>query len=314
MPVRSGVAPAAFSGLMALGAVLWAGCGLGSGDTQKGADATLSVTRDFGRRQVAPPRARSVREDETILRQLRGTRTVKTRYGGGFVRSIDGLGGGAADGRSDWFFYVNGLLGDSGAAERVLHPGDAVQWDYRYWRAVPDVRAIVGAFPRPLANGSARVRLACEIPAGTVCRRVARTLDRAGARVARGGLDRATSGSGPRVVVARWSAARRVTALRAIERGPRRSGVFARYRSDGRQLALMDQRGARVRTEGPGAGLVAALGPPGQPPLWVVTGGDGQGVARAAGALDRRVLRDAFAVAVGPGRRVERLPLAGGGG
>jgi hypothetical protein len=303
----------ALLGLMALGALLPAGCGLGSGDTQKGADATLSVTRDFGRRQLAPVRAGSVREDETVLRQLRTTGTVKTRYGGGFVQSIDGLGGGGADGGSDWFYYVNGLLGGNGASERSLHPGDAVQWDYRYWRAGPDVRAIVGAFPRPLTVGSAQVRVACETPSGPACRRVARILDRAGARAVRGGLDGARTGSGPRVVVARWTAARRVTALRPIERGPRRSGVFARYRPDGAQLTLLDERGARVRTEGPGTGLVAALAPPGQPPLWLVIGGDDRGVQRAAGALDRRVLRNAFAVAVGPGRRTVRLPLVGGG-
>jgi hypothetical protein len=298
--------------LVALGAVPLAGCGLGAGKTEKGGDAMLSVTRDFGHRQLEPVRARSVRQDETVLRQLRAARMVKTRYGGGFVQSIDGLGGRGADGRSAWFYYVNGELGDSGAAERAIHPGDAVQWDYRYWRSAPDVRAIVGAFPRPLGHG-ARVRVACQTPAAPACRRVARILDRAGARTVRGGVQSAAGGAGPRVVVAPWSVARRVVALRAIERGPRRSGVFARYRPDGRELALLDERSSRVRTAGPGTGLVAALGLPGQPPLWVVTGGDARGVERAVRALDRRALRNAYAVAVGPGGRAERLPLAGGG-
>jgi hypothetical protein len=297
--------------VVASGAVAFAGCGLGAGKTQKGGDATLSVTRDFGREQLAPGQAHPVRENETVLRQLRTAGAVKTRYGGGFVQSIDGLGGG---GRADWFYYVNGMLGDRGAGESELHPGDAVQWDHRYWRA-GDVRAIVGAFPRPLADGSGTsVRVACSAPSGSACRRVVRTLRRAGARVVPSGLRGATSGSSPRVVVAPWTAARSVAALRVIERGPRRSGVFARYRPDGGQLSLLDQRGARVRSQGADTGLVAALGPPGQPPLWVVTGGNERGVARAAGALQPRLLRNAFAVAVGPGRHgVVRLPLPGNG-
>ncbi len=41
---------------------------------------------------------------------------VATRYGGGFVQSIDGLAGGQEGGRPvDWFYYVNGVEARTGS-------------------------------------------------------------------------------------------------------------------------------------------------------------------------------------------------------
>ena len=66
---------------------------------------------------------------------------MKTRYGGRFVQSIDGLAGSGAGGFADWFYFVNGIEAAVGAADYELSPGDVVQWDYRNWRVTPDVRA-----------------------------------------------------------------------------------------------------------------------------------------------------------------------------
>ena len=50
--------------------------------------------------------------------------SVSTRYGGGFVQSIDGLAGGQEAGRPvDWFYYVNGVEAAKGAAATNVHPG-----------------------------------------------------------------------------------------------------------------------------------------------------------------------------------------------
>ena len=44
------------------------------------------------------------------MRLLQRKFEVETRYGGGFVQEIDGVGGGREAGRPvDWFFYVNGI-------------------------------------------------------------------------------------------------------------------------------------------------------------------------------------------------------------
>ena len=63
-----------------------------------------------------------------------------------------------------------------------------------------------------------------------------------------------------------------------------------------------------MRSEGSGAGLVAALRPTDEELLWLVTGVDDAGVAAAAAALRPQDLRDAFAVAT-VGGRVLKLPL-----
>ena len=67
------------------------------------------------------------------MRLLQSSFDVETRYGGRFVQSIDGLEGGGAGGQVDWFYFVNGVEADVGAAEYELSPGDRVQWDYRNW-------------------------------------------------------------------------------------------------------------------------------------------------------------------------------------
>jgi hypothetical protein len=52
------------------------------------------------------------------LRLLQRSADVDTRYGGGFVGSIEGRSGGRQDGRPvDWFFYVNGVESDSAERE-----------------------------------------------------------------------------------------------------------------------------------------------------------------------------------------------------
>ena len=113
----------------------------------------VRVTRDFGRELLDENAVEEVRDGQTVMRLLRSDADVKTRYGGRFVQSIDGLAGSGEGGYADWFYFVNGIEADVGAADYELSPGDVVQWDYRNWRVTPDVRATVGAFPEPFVHG-----------------------------------------------------------------------------------------------------------------------------------------------------------------
>jgi len=302
---------------LALAAPALAGCGLGAGAAQEGKGVNVSVTRDFGEKRLSAKTFRSVKQDQTVMRLLQSSNLVKTRYGGGFVQSIDGLAGTGSDGSRDWFYYVNGILADKGASEYTVRPGDAVQWDYRYWRSVPDVKAIVGGFPEPFVNGldgkRFPARVECQDVGSKPCKKVKATLSQAG--VAASGATLGTQGAQKvaRVVVADWKTARQLPSVRAIEQGPRRSGVFARFAAGGSRLDLLDDHGRTVRTEGPDTGLVAALRPTDLTLVWVVTGGSAKGVERAAAAFDARSLRGAFAVAA-PGGKPTRLPARGGRG
>ena len=78
------------------------GCGLGAG--QAPTAVKLTVTSDFGARVIHDWSAPRVRGQETVMSLLMRNARIGTRYGGGFVQSIDGLSGGEAGGQPiDWF-------------------------------------------------------------------------------------------------------------------------------------------------------------------------------------------------------------------
>ena len=77
---------------------------------------------------------------------------VRTRYGGRYVQSIDGLAGSLSRQR-DWFYFVNGYEADRSAADYKLHDGDVEWWDYRSWQTKMEQPVVVGAFPEPFVHG-----------------------------------------------------------------------------------------------------------------------------------------------------------------
>jgi hypothetical protein len=112
-----------------------------------------------------------------------------------------------------------------------------------------------------------------------------------------------------RIDVGKWSDLSQLQDLDLLEKGPAASGVYARFAGPNGPLLLLDARGRVTRQAPAGTGLIAALIPPGQQPLWVVTGVDEAGVARAAALLDGARLRNAYALAVTPSGPPLRLPL-----
>jgi hypothetical protein len=241
---------------------------------------------------------------------------VTTRYGGGFVQSIDGLAGNRTAQR-DWFYYVNGFEAPVGAADFGLSAGDRVQWDYHDWRAAMRIPAIVGAYPEPFVHGyrgrRLPVRVECESTGSVACRDAISRLQHDGVVATGASLASVAGKQVARVLVARWSAIRKLQAAAALEQGPAASGVFARFAGpSGGRLELLAPTGAVARVAPPGTGLVAARVPAGQGVVWLVTGVDDAGVTRAAAALSRDTLKYAFAVAATPGGAV-RLPLEPGG-
>jgi hypothetical protein len=287
-------------------AALVAGCGTEPPDSPAG--ARLTITRDFGAREVRSLDAPHGRDRETVLRLLERNANVTT--GDGSVQGIDGVAGGRRAGRPlDWFFYVNGIAASAGASATRLHPGDRVWWDRHDSGTARRVPAVVGSFPEPFVHGSEGkrlpVRVECADPEAPACDAVATALTDLGVPAARGGLRTSHTERTLRVVVGRWSAARTAdTALQRMEHGPRASGVFARPTPDGRRIDLLDARGRRTRAMGRGGGLIVATKEGDVAPTWAVTGTDEDGVAAASRAFDENALRDRFALAVVDGRAV----------
>lgn len=298
--------------IAALGAALaTAGCGLGPG-ADVGA-VELTVTRDYG---AVPMLQRSLeaRESDTVMRLLEGEAEIETRYGGGFVQSIDGVAqrqSSGSGGPFDWFFYVDGVESPIGAAEYDLEGGERVWWDYRDWSATNHVAAVVGSWPAPFAAGigGRRHPVAVECrEGGAACEATVEALEREGVEVASGSPEKAI-----RVLVGPWHRVRTDATARLIEDGPAESGVFADFEAtgDGYEVVALDEEGGRARRLGLGAGLVAATSRYGGLPVWVVTGGEAAAVRAAAEALDAESLRDHYAVAIEDGEATP-LPLGAG--
>jgi hypothetical protein len=277
------------------------GCGLGAGRTPAG--VALEVTQDFGARQVAAFATPRISGQDTVMRLLERNTRVATRYGGGFVQSIDGLAGGSEGGhRVDWFYYVNGVEAPKGAAATVLHGGDHVWWDRHDWTVTDDVPAVVGSFPEPFLDGESGQRLPtrieCSDPSARACAAVSRVLNGFGVPAARGGLGLSEYNESLRVLVGPWSVLRADPAAAQLGGAPAVSGVYGRFEAGGAKLALLDADGRVVRVAGAGAGLIAATRYQDGPPVWLLTGTDNAGVAAAAQAFDSGTLHDHFAVAV----------------
>jgi hypothetical protein len=294
--------------LVAVAATL-AACGVGAGDAP---DSTvrLTVTDGFGARTVLERPAPEVRGNDTVMRVLQRNARVQTRHGGAFVQAINGLRGGREGARRlDWFYYVNGVLAGEGAASTKVNPGDRIWWDRHDWGATLIVPAVVGSFPEPFVHGvkGERIptRLECEPSTEAACEAVEDRLVELDLPVGRALPGTTVGDQILRIVVGPWREIRTDRALRPIEQGPQRSGVYGRMDPSGRALTVLDQRGRAVRTLRAGTGLIAATRVEQQAPTWTVTGTDARGVAAAARAFQESALNEKYALAIS-----DDLPVA----
>lgn len=277
------------------------GCGFGPGESSEG-EATLTVTRDYGSERLLESTDTDPPESRTVIRMLDSQADLATRYGGGFVHSIDGLEGTLERGRSvDWFFFVNGIESPQGAAEVGVRGGDRIWWDYRDWTDALRTPAVVGSWPEPFAQESAEaadpVTVECRGEASS-CAQVTDRLERAGVEATIETGAGAQTATGPRLLVGSWEQIDDDPVAALLADGPQTSGVFARF--DGEVLVALDARAEPAARLGGGSGLIAALRRGSEPPTWLVTGTDADGVERAAQLLAPEHLADRYALAVSP--------------
>jgi hypothetical protein len=234
---------------------------------------------------------------------------IATRYGGGFVESIDGLSGSSS--HRDWFYYVNGIEASQGAAATSVHKGDRIWWDLHDWSAAQDTPAVVGSFPEPFVHGIGGRRLPttleCASDVGAACQRVSNELTAIGVPIASQEIGTGSGTDSLAVVVGTWRDLSGEIAATLIEHGPGSSGVYAKFAGRGGvRLELLDSQGAVAMTLGAGAGLIAATAQASTEPTWLITGTDAAGVSMAAHAFTAAALRDHFALVV---HGSQRLPV-----
>jgi Domain of unknown function (DUF4430) len=223
-------------------AIVAAGCGLGAGAGVGKVD--LTVTREFGAVKVSHSSGEA-NESDTVMRFLEGQDEIETRYGGGYVKSIDGIAESQHGGHPyDWFFYVNGVESPIGAAEVSLEGGEQVWWDDHNWGATDHIPAVVGSWPAPFTTGweghAPVVAVECD-GGGAACGEVTAALEGEGVRLASAGGAAASGDEGAageevaapkgsiRVLVGPWAKLRSDPAAALIEKGPGESGVYAKF-------------------------------------------------------------------------------------
>jgi hypothetical protein len=307
----------ALAAALAISAMAAVGCGLGPGEDE--GEVELTVTRDYGS-EVMVQESDSIDESDTVLRVLDRNAEITTRFGGGFIQSIDGLAGSQSGGRrSDWFFYVNGVESPIGSAEYDPSDGDRIWWDHRDWTAAMRVPAVVGSWPEPFVHGfeGTRWRTVVYCVKHKPCRRVEAHLGAAlgstGSVVSliNPGVRRLKSDQtvGIHVLVGPWRVLHAHPVAGQLAQSPSQSGVFARFVGTKRpMLEVLNRDGQPAGSIGKGGGLIAALRSGEGPPTWVVTGTDAQGVAAAANLLGDS-LRNRYALATQPGAGPIGVPV-----
>jgi hypothetical protein len=273
------------------------------------------VSEDFGAHVLGTSSAPRIEGQETVMSLLTRNYKVTTRYGGGFVESVNGHSGGTGGGEpSDWFYYVNGVEAPKGAAETNVQAGDRIWWDLHNWSQTDEIPAVVGSYPEPFVNGIEGkrypLREECAEPSGAACATVRKRLTAVGVPVALAAVSSEEDQLTLRVVVGPYSALGDSLSVHDVGAGPRYSGVYVRFSGDGATLMLLDGSGRTVRTLGAGAGLVAATRYGEQAPVWLITGTNTAGVNLAANALSESALRNRFALALGPSGAAQPVPAA----
>jgi hypothetical protein len=234
------------------------------------------------------------------MRMLERQFRVSTRYGGGFVESIDGRAGSSS--QRDWFYYVNGVEAPAGAATTSVHRGDRIWWDLHDWTVTNSIPAVVGSFPEPFVHGTGGRRLPltleCAPDVRRACAQVTQELQRLKVPFASQVIGGGSGTDSLAILVGTWQDLHPALVAQLVDRGPKASGVYARFTSHGSSLALLNPDGQVVRRLAGSSGLVAATADSSSPPTWIVTGTDESGVQAAAEALTPTALRNHFALAV----------------
>lgn len=160
-PRRRGAVLGYLALLLCLLLVMAAGCSgeaaapSASGASGPSSEARLLVSRNFGREMMLDV-SETVAPGASVMELLARHATIETGYGGGFVGGINGVkstfGRAPAGQAADWFYWVDGAIGDVGADYFSLAGEETVWWDYHLWSGTAFIPCTLSAFPRPFAE------------------------------------------------------------------------------------------------------------------------------------------------------------------
>lgn len=261
----------------------------------------LLVTRDYGETVIFNEWV-AVQDQQDAFSLTESYLDVKTSYGGSFINSINGLESGYTGKmalkrtKQDWFFYINGVLAGSGAADVKIKSGDVVWWDYHNWGSAAFTPAMIGAFPHPFTSG---VLLAFSPSAREAADLMAAGLNRQG--ITRVQLQEVNDElfqkrPSPIIVLGLREELAAMSAIQALNSNPHRTGLFCGFSESGFKLldATM-QEGREVAGGGCVCIEATASGMGDANPLWLVVADDKQGLERAVEFISQGKIKPDYA-------------------
>lgn len=256
---------------------------------------TVVVTGDFGKTLILE-REVEIGGDTSAMAALQAVAVVETKYGGGFVSSINGIGSeNEGNGQKDWFYYINGISSNVGARDYTLKDGDIEHWDFRDWSYHQLIPAIIGDFPQPFPGGfqdSAPPALVVyeEAFSGQASALVDKLKEYGIAEVSAIECDElsdSTKGNSNLVIMALAEN----PLISELNQAHDKLGFYAYFEDN--QLIILDAGGEISQNPGNECGLIQATQNPwnskgigaGENVVWMITGISAAGVAGAAEAL-----------------------------
>ena len=279
---------------------------------------TIVVTSDFGKELILE-RDIEIKAGTSAMDALQLVASVETKYGGGFVSSINGVSseyGGANGKKEDWFFYINGVSSNVGAGDYILQTGDLEHWDFHNWSYHEFIPAIIGDYPQPFQSGygdkMTQTVVVYEEPFATEAESLVERLKDDGvsqvSAVRDDRLSEAVKEQSNLIIIAGPENG----LISELNKVYNKLGFYA-YLESG-DIMELDATGSLSGEYGAGSGIIQATQNPWNPKgisagenvVWMVTGADADGVISAATVLTNHQaqLCYAFAAIVNEGQVV----------
>jgi hypothetical protein len=246
----------------------------GQGGAPSTGEVRLVVSHDFGT-TVSHDVSVPFEKGATALRLLAEQADVETGYGGGFVTAVDGQRSTSSGGAqaADWFYWVDGRMGRTGAGDVKLRGGQTVWWDYHRWQGAMFIPAVLQAFPRPWSE------TAVPLLGGTAGQAVVAWAERSGIAIA-GEAALAEPPTADAVVTATTAQVAATPWLRDLLAQKNDVGVFVQVK--GGRLWALDHGGSPTRQVS--AAMIAAPNPASElKTLLVLLGDDEASIAQLVG-------------------------------
>ncbi len=271
----------------------------GSTSTDQGGEKEIRlwITRDYGQEAILQ-QAAILEPGSTLMDLMQAKCTLKTKYGGGFIDSINGLKSSAAllsGGREDWFYYVIGIWHDVGGLDYSLNGGETIWWDYHVWQGGSTNSAVIGSYPEPFLNGyQGQVRpttIMCpadSLEAGSSLEKALKARGVKQIEVMELQEEVLNNPPGPILVLGEWASLEPVDYLDKLNQAYQRNGMGIHFNENSMQIFNSQGKVAMNLEEGAGVIVATGKGLGDSCPLWLVSGTDSSGFTQALELLSNR--------------------------